>query len=707
MNKNNRLILSFLSLNLGKSFMLLILLAISPILSRAQLGPCPSTNNTSPPFTTADALNPNYGATLEIDGSILFNNFPSFCVDDDPSDGKATEGGCATFLFTGLPNQDSCEVLLFFRPREGCSTIGNPPMNICLWQEDPANPGQWLSLGSAENDIIPGDAAFLIPAGSTEFSITLCGPNANSSVLLWGVLYDLPYVDLGPDTSICVFDVPTNIDLTLHEPVNGYYGSNQTGGRWEEIGVGTITTPDNYPLNGSLGDSFSFEYSFEDIFNQDCIVKDTIVYTITNDCPNVPQVTLSGTSNTWNGETVDNVTYTAINAAEQTTGSPNYSFTLFTGGNEDIKAERNTDPIPLVGITTLDILLTRAHILQTPLLSNPYQLLAADVNASGNISTSDYLQMQAMILQNISAFQPGNRLWAFTSSDYTFPDPQNPWSYDPFRHYTPLSAPDKIDQDFTGIKLGDVNGSWTAAGGNRISGIPHEVFSIDDQSAEQGTRIRVPIIAKDFKDLSGYQFTLEWDPGILQYEQVISASLTGEYGYTATNPGYLNALWYDNMAQSVSLASGDILFEVEFTLIGSKGSSTNVSISSASIPAEAYNAQFEVLELKSVSANIQEGQTTSVYELQEGYELGLANPNPFSTQITIPFTLPKSEIIQVEIFNLLGQEVWNLYKQFDEGEQKIIWDRKNSSGQNLPPGIYHLRIKLGSERYTLQVLARD
>ena len=66
--------------------------------------------------------------------------------------------------------------------------------------------------------------------------------------------------------------------------------------------------------------------------------------------------------------------------------------------------------------------------------------------------------IRSLILANTTAF-PGNRLWQFVSSDYLFPDTQHPFSFDKSRIYTNIIS-NQPNQNFIGIKLGDVNESW-------------------------------------------------------------------------------------------------------------------------------------------------------------------------------------------------------------------------------------------------------
>lgn len=114
---------------------------------------------------------------------------------------------------------------------------------------------------------------------------------------------------------------------------------------------------------------------------------------------------------------------------------------------------------PLNGVTSLDLVLIKRHILNLERLDDPYRLIAADVNYSGSISTQDLIDILQLIL-GVEANFPSNQVWRFISADYVFQYPFNPW----------LEGIPEMNQeeyifgnisigDFYGVKLGDVNHS--------------------------------------------------------------------------------------------------------------------------------------------------------------------------------------------------------------------------------------------------------
>jgi polyhydroxybutyrate depolymerase len=67
-------------------------------------------------------------------------------------------------------------------------------------------------------------------------------------------------------------------------------------------------------------------------------------------------------------------------------------------------------------------------------------------------------------------------------------------------------------------------------------------------------------------------------------------------------------------------------------------------------------------------------------------------PNPFNPSTTIEFTLPKSEYVELKVYNILGKEVTTLVsKKLNQGNHTNTFD-----GKNLASGVYYYRLEVGN-----------
>jgi len=81
-------------------------------------------------------------------------------------------------------------------------------------------------------------------------------------------------------------------------------------------------------------------------------------------------------------------------------------------------------------------------------------------------------------------------------------------------------------------------------------------------------------------------------------------------------------------------------------------------------------------------------QSVKTFNLHQNY------PNPFNPSTKIKYELPKSEIVKIEVFNLLGQKIETvLNKQMPAGSHEVEF-----TGKDLPSGVYLYRIKAGNFR---------
>ena len=134
---------------------------------------------------------------------------------------------------------------------------------------------------------------------------------------------------------------------------------------------------------------------------------------------------------------------------------------LAQGYDYTLTADKVDDPRN--GVTTYDLFLISQHILGKKRLSSPYQLLAADVNQSGSISTIDIIKIRKVIL-NLDQTFDGGKTWLFLDAKYRFRNPENPWA-DGVPKYIQFNDLNQsvADAGFLGVKLGDVNGTYAVS----------------------------------------------------------------------------------------------------------------------------------------------------------------------------------------------------------------------------------------------------
>lgn len=81
----------------------------------------------------------------------------------------------------------------------------------------------------------------------------------------------------------------------------------------------------------------------------------------------------------------------------------------------------------------------------------------------------------------------------------------------------------------------------------------------------------------------------------------------------------------------------------------------------------------------------------------QGYELREAYPNPFNGKTSIYFSMAKSGVITIEVYNLMGQKIRTLLSEKREaGNHFVTWDGINDFGQQLGSGVYLYKMTINN-----------
>jgi len=80
--------------------------------------------------------------------------------------------------------------------------------------------------------------------------------------------------------------------------------------------------------------------------------------------------------------------------------------------------------------------------------------------------------------------------------------------------------------------------------------------------------------------------------------------------------------------------------------------------------------------------------------IPEKFYLRQNYPNPFNPVTTIKFSLARSELVEINIFDVTGRFVRNLIRRIQStGPHSVEWDGKNASGIDVSSGIYFYQLR--------------
>ncbi|MEM6343253.1 MAG: ELWxxDGT repeat protein [Bacteroidota bacterium] len=421
-----------------------------------------------------------------------------------------------------------------------------------------------------------------------------------------------------------------------------------------------------------------------------------------------PIISLSGAAISAMGDTIPGVVFD-LSGDDGPLSQADSSFNFLTGAcnaSNDIGADKDDDASTNNGINVQDAFDIIQHIvLLQPLTS--YNLIAADVNATNSINVLDAFQVLRKVANITTHFTDpvtglDDATWTFIPSDHLITDPHNPFGFPTRRAY--VSPSPLTGQDFIGVKLGDVNNSWDPYNLRPMTPNKSIKFVMDRLNAEPGQLVTIPVRVKDFVAITGYQYTLNWDPSVLQFESVTHQTLEGIYGTQDVENGNLTAAWIDLAGVAITLPDGENVFDLTFRVIGDMGSQTSFAMTSSITQSQAFAEDRSRLAVETEPNVLTVGSTTSVDPLEmQGYKLAQNYPNPFTSSTAIEFSLGQAEDLQVEIFTLTGKIVRSFEARYPAGNHSLEWDGNNASGAAVSQGIYLVRLKAGEYSSAIRV----
>jgi hypothetical protein len=352
------------------------------------------------------------------------------------------------------------------------------------------------------------------------------------------------------------------------------------------------------------------------------------------------------------------------NFTTETDGTYSF-FSLPEFANYEVRPSLNADP--LNGVSTYDIVLIQKHLLGIAPLTSPYKLIAADINSSTNISAIDMVELRRLILGIYQEF-PNNKSWRFVDDSFEFADVNDPWPFRESATFNPLNG-NQIETDFTGVKIGDINGTVLAnslLGGTPRGDLDDLRFEIEDQNFEANEEVRVAVTAANFEQIEGYQFTMEMTNSKLRLVGVESGAIemdAGNFGTTMEARGMITTSWSNFDGKTV--APEETLFTMIFTATEAGELSDVMKVSSRYTRAEAYQAG----ELMDVKLDfVSEGIVINDFALYQN------DPNPFKAFTIIGFDLPEAMNGSITVYDVSGRVLKVIEGSYAKGynEEKLV-----------------------------------
>lgn len=394
----------------------------------------------------------------------------------------------------------------------------------------------------------------------------------------------------------------------------------------------------------------------------------------------------NGEVKTTSGSALKNVQINVnANQTFSTDNSGKFSIPLQYGSTNIIKPSNYFDKIPANGISTLDLLLLQAHILDKISLNSPYKIVAGDVNSDNKISTLDILYCKRLIL-NIDSTFPGNKLWTFVDSALQL-DAINPFPYNDFISTGYYLMP-KNNNVVYGIKLGDVNNDLDISLLKTKKNNDVVKIGYDETVSKVEREIIVPVSAKNAGWIMGLQGTLNYNVTNLKLSQISKGLIQPDINLKMAEKGNIPFLWIDKNCEGVKFNGNKVLFYLHFQNLLDENSPIEIQLVDSITKLECIGKNFASIPLSWEGKNPSMEHSMVNPSDTEHFRVEVY-PNPSTLHRKLILNSDESQQLNITFSDYGAKKLMSFKWNVERGKNEFDLSLKNI---NLKPGMYYLTV---------------
>ena len=192
--------------------------------------------------------------------------------------------------------------------------------------------------------------------------------------------------------------------------------------------------------------------------------------------------------------------------------------------------------------------------------------------------------------------------------------------------------------------------------------------------------------------LSTLQFTLRWDPTVLQFvsaDSLLLPTVSGfdYFGASDAANGFLRFAWATPNKPFFTTLDSIKLFRLIFKTAVVNAKSI-VAVVDSPVQYKAVNPSLNRLTVKHIDGQVTVMKTSGINDLSgaDNFKLFPIYPNPFSSLLTVPYYFGSAGTLRLEIFSITGEKIFSEKKHVLTG-----YEKQNISLEGEPTGLYFLR----------------
>jgi hypothetical protein len=275
-----------------------------------------------------------------------------------------------------------------------------------------------------------------------------------------------------------------------------------------------------------------------------------------------------------------------------------------------------------------------------------------------------------------------NPAWRFVDAAHTFANENAPWGFPANVGLTGVVA-SVPNVDFVGVKMGDVNGTWSS--GLSFLAQP-AVWLVADLNLEAGKTHRVAFaLSENLPDVAAWQFALRLDPAFATVSRITPKAVLpltrDDFGTTNLLEGELRTVFAQ--AQGQPIEAGEVVFELELTIRqGGVLLSDVLTLDNDILHGRVYDTALKGGAVKLAFAPVRHkpGLPTVPTYAEAAFELYQNVPNPFVAETMIAFSLPTDAAAVIAIHDASGRVVAQLSGDYAAGYNTVHLTRDALKG---------------------------
>jgi hypothetical protein len=362
------------------------------------------------------------------------------------------------------------------------------------------------------------------------------------------------------------------------------------------------------------------------------------------------------------------------------------------------------------GIDLMDYILIRDHFLGVQPIASPYTLIAADVNDDCVIDETDEQLVKALFFYQIDEWVDVPS-WRFVPSSFVFDDPLGGCDTPEFPESIELEylIQDAYDQDFVGIKMGDItlNASGSMFQDEDVQYLNQRIVQLNysTPSSLGSSSVLIPFyLGEESIYIRGFSMELSINLSQWSAVRIISGALPGQPDISESAPIKDRVLiaWTHpdgTFCSSEDSPSNVPLFYLELKPLSTQVTTPELQLSELLFQNTMYDASLQAhsIELK----EILETPDMSVQGASnQGIQLLSNRPNPFSDFTQVSLWLNEPGDVQISVFDLAGRILFHSEEQLMAGYQEIRLEGHLFGYE----GLYFCRVSKGFENQVIPII---